>query len=155
MFGFQDTLAAKAIEQQQLGDHNSDVGDNAPLLGRADQLANSLELSNRYCYKRVLQALQLLWLLCGNTSAILAMENHLSRTSAHHHLKDAVEERSCCVATQGSMLKPFAGKLQAHTGQQTCQPARLVVNGVVRLGTCHTSYMAGALKMQWAKVPIA
>ena len=56
MFGFQDTLAAKAVEQQQLGDHDSDIGDNAPLLGRTDQLASSLELPNRYCYTRMMQA---------------------------------------------------------------------------------------------------
>ena len=52
------------------------------------------------------------------------------------------------------MLNSFAGKLQAHTGQQTCQPVRLVVSGVVRLGICHTSCMGGVPKMQLAKVPL-
>ena len=47
MFNFQDTLAAKAIEEQQLGQYDIDIKDSTPLLGPATQSANNLELSNR------------------------------------------------------------------------------------------------------------
>ena len=47
MFNFQDTLAAKAVEEQQLGQYDFDVKDSTPLLGPATQSAKGLELSNR------------------------------------------------------------------------------------------------------------
>ena len=48
MFNLQETMAAKAIEEQQLQDHNSDYGDQSPLLGRTAQGLSSFEVSNRY-----------------------------------------------------------------------------------------------------------
>ena len=48
MFSFQDTLAAKAVEEQQLG-YDTDIKDSTPLLGRRDPSA-SLEMSNRYVH---------------------------------------------------------------------------------------------------------
>ena len=47
MFNFQDCLAAKAVEEQQLGQDDIDTQDSTPLLGRAAQSANGLEMSHR------------------------------------------------------------------------------------------------------------
>lgn len=46
MFSFQDTLAAKAVEEQQLG-YDTDIKDSTPLLDRHAPSANRLELCNR------------------------------------------------------------------------------------------------------------
>ncbi|KAA6427548.1 MAG: mechanosensitive channel of small conductance-like 10 [Trebouxia sp. A1-2] len=43
MFNFEQTLAAKAIEEQQLYDHELDGGDRSPLLGGAAPSVNSFE----------------------------------------------------------------------------------------------------------------
>jgi hypothetical protein len=48
MFNFEQTLAAKAIEEQQLYEHESDVGDRAPLLGGAAPSVSSFEVASRY-----------------------------------------------------------------------------------------------------------
>ncbi len=47
MFNFEETLAAKALEEQQLRDHESDFGDRSPLLGGTAQTLSSFEVSNR------------------------------------------------------------------------------------------------------------
>jgi len=46
MFNFEQTLAAKAIEEQQL--YDSDVGDRSPLLGGAAPSVSSFEVASRY-----------------------------------------------------------------------------------------------------------
>ena len=48
MFNFEQALTAKAIEEQQLYDHESDVGDRSPLLGGAAPSVSNFEVASRY-----------------------------------------------------------------------------------------------------------
>ena len=50
MFSYQETLAAKAVEEQQLGSQDTDFADDATLLGRNAQQAISADSSNRYSF---------------------------------------------------------------------------------------------------------
>lgn len=54
MFNFQDTLAAKAVEEQQLG-YDTDIKDSTPLLDRRDPSAGP-EFSNRCMHLRPVYA---------------------------------------------------------------------------------------------------
>ena len=48
MFSFEQTLAAKALEEQQLHDHEPELGDKTPLLGGFAPALSSFEVTNRY-----------------------------------------------------------------------------------------------------------
>ena len=49
MFNFEETLAAKALEEQQLHDRQEDVGERSPLLWGGSQGLSSFEVTSRYC----------------------------------------------------------------------------------------------------------
>ncbi|DBA70546.1 TPA: hypothetical protein ACH3X2_011943 [Trebouxia sp. C0005] len=69
MFNFEQTLAAKAIEEQQLYDHELDGGDRSPLLGGAAPSVNSFEVASRLQARTGLQNPKLAHLVTIGASA--------------------------------------------------------------------------------------
>jgi len=140
MFNFEQTLAAKAIEEQQLYDHGSDVGDRSPLLGGAATSVSSFDVASRY--------LVFLWHWCCLLSLTTLLTVCLCMAIVQMAMLRYRAILPCCRmqhAWHDLTFLLYVGRLQARIGLQNLKLAHLATTAAVHQVMHPSSCTAGAL----------